>query len=268
MFISVSTLPHDWDAAAYQRLSDPQFEWGTRVLASMSLRGDETVIDVGCGSARLTAALLNRLPGGRVIATDISPSMIKTAEDVLLPRFGARVQFVRSDALDLEFDAIADVVFSTAVFHWILDHDRLFQRILQALRRGGRLIAQCGGGPNLKSVRDRVDEVASSPGFSEYFQNYKEPWLFASAEQTDERLRRAGFVDVRTWVEPAPVVFDSAAIFREFLQVVVLRPALAVLPVDLRSQFLSAVIDRLTPSRTLDYWRLNIRARKPDGTTR
>src|SRR3954470_16411513 len=118
-----SAKSNDWDGAAYQKLSEPQFRWGLAVLERLRLRGDETVLDVGCGSGRLTAELLERLPRGRVIAADASPSMLTQAR-AQLARFGERVQFIESDALQLELEQVADAVFSTATFHWILDHDR------------------------------------------------------------------------------------------------------------------------------------------------
>src|SRR3954469_14609739 len=117
------TQSKDWDGAAYQKLSEPQFRWGLAVLERLELHGDETVLDVGCGSGRLTAKLLERLPRGRVIAADASPSMLAQAR-AQLASFGDRVEFIESDALKLEFEQVADAVFSTATFHWILDHDK------------------------------------------------------------------------------------------------------------------------------------------------
>jgi trans-aconitate 2-methyltransferase len=56
--------PREWDAEAYDAISDPQLEWGMEVLERLELRGDESVIDAGCGSGRITAELLNRIPEG------------------------------------------------------------------------------------------------------------------------------------------------------------------------------------------------------------
>ena len=141
----MSSPPKDWDGAAYQQLSDPQFRWGLRVLDSIELRGDECALDLGCGPGRLTAELLTRLPRGRVIAVDASPSMILTARREL-DHFGERLSFLQGDLLTLELYSLADLAFSTAVFHWVLDHERLFRVIHRALKPGGRLVAQCGGG--------------------------------------------------------------------------------------------------------------------------
>ncbi|MDH4065556.1 MAG: class I SAM-dependent methyltransferase, partial [Acidobacteriota bacterium] len=142
-------MNREWNATAYHKVAAPQTTWGLRVLSRLDLRGDERVIDAGCGSGRLTASLLERLPGGRVLAVDRSWNMLQTARANLRPAFGARVSFVQVALPAMPFVEWADVVFSTATFHWVGDHPALFDGIFTALRPGGRLHAQCGGGPNL-----------------------------------------------------------------------------------------------------------------------
>src|SRR5438552_1886335 len=139
----------EWDAGAYHRVADPQFEWGRRLLATLPLRGDETVIDAGCGTGRLTRLLLERLPSGRMIALDLSHRMLEAARANLEPDFPGRVEYLRLDLLDLDLTDVADLVFSTATFHWVPDHDRLFRNLATALRPGGRLAAQFGGKGNV-----------------------------------------------------------------------------------------------------------------------
>ena len=261
----MTSAPHDWDGAAYQRLSDPQFRWGMRVLESIALRGDECVLDLGCGSGRLTAELLARLPRGRVIAVDASPSMISTARQQLA-RFGERVAFIESDLLDLELDSVADLAFSTATFHWIQDHAQLFRVLYRALKPGGHLVAQCGGGKNLARIRGRAEQLMSEARFAAFFRDWQNPWNYASPETTAARLSSAGFIEVETGLEEAPTTFPGADAFRQFVRTVVLRPYLAAIPDEARrEEFLDALVAQAagdTPPFTLDYWRLNMRARR------
>ena len=109
--------PTEWDAASYHRLSAPQFSWGKQVIGRLRLGGGETVMDAGCGSGRITALLLERLPRGRVAAVDLSQNILEEARSHLAPRFGRRAGFVRSDLASLPFDKVFDGVFSTAAFH-------------------------------------------------------------------------------------------------------------------------------------------------------
>lgn len=261
----------DWDGVTYHRVSEPQFAWGRRVLARLDLEGDETVVDAGCGSGRLTAELLDRLPRGRVIALDRSASMLAVAERELRPRYGDRVEFLRTDLLDLDLVAAVDVVFSTATFHWVLDHPRLFSVLHRALRPGGRLHAQCGATANLARAHGNALDLSGQPEFAPWFTGWTSPWEYASAETTRARLDRAGFVEVDTAVEPALTVFENGAAYREFIRTVIMRPFLAPLPDDaLRERMLDGMCAAAAtgdPPWSLDYWRLNMAARRPAELT-
>ena len=266
---SIPTPPgREWDAATYHRVSDPHVSWGQRVLDRLALRGDETVLDAGCGSGRLTALLLERLPRGYVIAADASANMLRAAADSLEPRFSERVTYLQTDLQTLILPTLVDAIFSTATFHWIPDHPRLFRHLRAALVPGGRLVAQCGGGPNLARLRDRMASLMASPPFAPFFAGWDGPWTFADDATTATRLHDAGFIEVATDLEPAPTVHADAATHRTFLTSVVLGSHLARLPDDAtRHAFVDALVDLAAtddPPFALDYWRLNLRARRPE----
>lgn len=257
----------EWNAASYHKVSAPQTNWGQKVLARLSVQGDERAIDAGCGSGRLTAALMERLPRGSLLAIDRSWNMLLAARANLRPAFGSRVAFVQVALPDLPFASVADLVFSTATFHWIKDHPALFAGIFHALKPRGRLHAQCGGGPNLAHAHELAERVMQAPPFRSYFDGWPGPWEFADAGATADRLRRAGFIDIDTNLEEAPTTLASEADYREFVTTVIYHPHLERLSsIELKHAF----IDRVTalaandsPPFTLDYWRLNMAARKP-----
>lgn len=255
----------DWDAKAYERISDPQFRWGLRVLERLPLRGDETVVDEGCGAGRLTEVLLDRLPRGRVVALDASEAMLETAR-ARLTRFGERVSFVRADASTWVAPEPADAVFSTATFHWVKDHDALFASIARSLRPDGLLVAQCGAAGNLSRIRSRAATLRGSPDYARFFSGFAEPWVYATVDETRARLARAGFSSADVSTEPAPTTFDSAAAYGEFVAKVVLRDDLSRLPDDAaRARYVGAVVEaakRDDPRLTLDYVRLNVNAKR------
>jgi trans-aconitate methyltransferase len=248
-------------------VSGPQTGWGQKVLARLAVGGDERAIDAGCGSGRLTAALVERLPRGSVIAIDRSWNMLLAARANLRPVFGPRVAFAQVALPDLPFAETADLVFSTATFHWVSDHPALFAGIFRALRPAGRLHAQCGGGPNLAHAHALAERVMQSAPFRPYFASWPGPWEFAAAGTTAERLRAAGFVDVDTNLEEAPTTLASEADYREFVTTVIYHPHLERLPAaNLKQAFIdrvTALAANDTPPFTLDYWRLNMQARKP-----
>ena len=257
----------EWDATAYHKVSGPQTSWGQKVLARLELRGDERAIDAGCGSGRLTGELMDRLPNGTLVAIDRSWPMLITARANLRPAFGDRVRFVQVALPAMPFSSWADLVFSTATFHWIADHRALFRGIFTALHHGGRLLAQCGGGANLARAHGFAEQVMRDPRFAAFFAGWPRPWEFASAEKTARRLRDAGFTGIDAGLEAAPTTFGSEGDYREFVTTVIYHPHLERLPsAELKQEFIDCVT-RLAadddPPFTLDYWRLNMSAYKP-----
>jgi trans-aconitate 2-methyltransferase len=225
------------------------------------------VIDAGCGTGRLTAVLMQKLPDGRLIAMDRSWNMLLTARANLRPDFGRRISYVRVDLPHIPVSGWADLVFSTATFHWVKDHDALFRQVLIALKPGGRLFAQCGGGPNLREAHAIALDVMQREPFAEYFRDWNSVWEFSSAELASERLLNAGFTDVRTSIEAAPTTLVDEASYREFVTTVIYNPHLERLPEGpLRLRFIDEVTHRAAqqdPPYTLDYWRLNLEGRRP-----
>jgi trans-aconitate 2-methyltransferase len=245
----------DWDAASYDRVSDPQLGWAREQLERLELRGDEVVLDAGCGSGRVTALLIELVPEGRVYAVDAAPSMTEHAAAAL----GDRATVFCQDLVELSLPEPVEAIFSNATFHWIHDHDRLFAALHRASAPGGQLVAQCGGKGNIDAFRTLADDVAGEQPFAPYFADWKRPWNYATATETAERLERAGFSDVRTWLEPKSV---TPADPRAFIQTVCLVRHLDPLPEDLRGRFVDRVLERSGAPFVLEYVRLNMTARK------
>jgi trans-aconitate 2-methyltransferase len=254
----MNTGAREWDAETYDAVSDPQFEWGMEVLDRLQLRGDEVAVDAGCGSGRVTEQLLERLPNGRVVAVDGSAAMVEKAKE----RLGDRADYLVSDLVALELDEPVDLVFSTATFHWIPDHDALFRRLRAALKPGGRLVAQCGGHGNVARHAIAIATVATDPEYGQHLTQAKGLWNFATPEETEPRLREAGFENARCWLQPKPVQPSRPL---EFISTVTLGPVLDQLPEEKRRPFAEAVLAQEGEPLVLDYVRLNIEARVPDA---
>jgi trans-aconitate 2-methyltransferase len=254
-----------WDASRYHRVAQPHAAWGATVLDRLELRGDEVVLDAGCGSGRVTAQLLERLPAGRVLAVDNSETMLDQARQTLAAQ-AAQVTFLQADLLELDraLEAKVDAIFSTAVFHWIGDHDRLFAALHAVLQSGGALVAQCGGGDNLRGFMDATDAVVARPAYAALFEGRALWRNYATAEDTEARLRQAGFASAQAWLEPSPQTFATAAALADFARGVVLTSHVNVLPDARRDEFVTAVVDEIARRNdggfVLDYVRLNLQA--------
>ncbi len=250
------TASRDWDAATYHRVSDIQLTWALELLERLELRGDEIVVDAGCGSGRVTALLADRVPDGKVYGVDVAPSMVEHAQAAL----GDRATVFCQDLVELNLPEPVDVVFSNATFHWVPDHDALFAALHRVLKSGGRLVAQCGGLGNIDAFRKLADEVAAEEPFAPYFAGWQRPWNYATDTDTAQRLKGAGFVEVRSWLEPRSVTPDDP---RAFVQTVCLVRHLDPLPADLRDRFVDRVMNDFREPFVLDYVRLNMTAVSP-----
>jgi trans-aconitate 2-methyltransferase len=244
-----------WDGQTYDRISGPMQTLGQAVLDRLRLRGDETVLDAGCGSGRITQTLIERLPRGHAIGVDVSASMVAAARERLGPDADVR----RADLLDLGhvLEEPVDAILSTATFHWVADHAALFRSLHGVLAPGGRLVAQCGGEGNIVTLRGRAGVVMEREPYAERFRTFRPPWNYANPADTQTRLLAAGFVTAECWLAPAPTAPEHA---REFLSTIVLGPHVQHLPEPLREPFMDEVMAELGEPVVVDYVRLNIDA--------
>jgi trans-aconitate 2-methyltransferase len=248
----------DWDAVRYHRISDPQLGWARAVAARLRPAAGERILDLGCGTARLTTEI-SATPGILVVGLDPSFAMLSEANK------SQRVLLVRGDGTALPFSGIFDAVFSAATFHWIADHDRLFASIYQALKPGGRLVSQCGGGANLQRLYERARRLQQAPQYKAWFASWSDPWRFEGVSETEARLARAGFTAIEVSLVSAPTTLSGAEAYAEFVECVCLRHQLDRLPRPERGRFLADVTAQAAaddPPYTLDYWRLNMSGRR------
>ena len=251
-----SAPSRDWDAANYDRVSDPQFQWALEQLERQAFEGDEVVLDAGCGSGRVTAELMRRVPRGRVYGVDVAPSMVAHARE----RLGEGATVLCQDLLQLTLPEPVDVAFSNATFHWIDDHDALFAVLFEALKSGGRLVAQCGGLGNVEAFMRAASSVACEEPFARRFDGWRFPGRFVGADETATRLQGAGFIDVSCWLERKSV---TPADPRRFVQTVCLVRHLDALASEERDPFVERVLARIGEPVTLEYVRLNMVASRP-----
>jgi trans-aconitate 2-methyltransferase len=228
---------------------------GRAVLDRLRPVEGERILDAGCGSGRITQALVECLPMGSVIAVDASASMVAAARK----RLGSRAEVRHEDLLELSLTEPVDAILSTATFHWIKDHERLFARLYAALRPGGRLVAQCGGHGNIDVLRGVTNAILECEPYAERMRDWRAPWNYATPELTRERLLKAGFQSAECWLEPSPQQPEHP---REFLSTIVLGPHVQHLGEQLGERFMGEVMSELGEPVIVDYVRLNMDAWK------
>lgn len=247
--------PHDWNAKDYDRTNAGIIALGARVLDRLTLAGDETVLDAGAGTGAVTKLLADRLPSGHVIALDAAPQMVQFARE----RFAGatNVEVLQADLADFDLDGRkVDAVLSTATFHWVKDHDALWRNLRAVMKDGAQLAAQCGGAGNIQSVLDVVEPLAEQAPYAQYVGGWR-PHNFAGPDETERRLRAAGFSQPRAWLEETPVHPEDLG---KHLREVILGAHAERMPAELFEQFASAADAALGERESVDYVRLNVDA--------
>ena len=261
-------MKYDWDATTYDRISDAQESWGHEIIEYRKWKGNEIVLDAGCGSGRLTKILSIKVPQGKVIAVDSDLAMIRLAKENLA-KF-SNIEFIKMDISQLELAEKVDVVFSNAVLHWILNHKKVFECFWQILKPDGQLLIQCGGHRNLVKTLSIINKVSRSKEFYNYFCNnkgddiWRQTWYFAKKEDTERILQEIDFENIQVFLEDKEAKFHNKEEYFLFLKTIVLLPYLKYLPNDmLKDKFAKSVIQEIETNAKelqwkLDFVRLNI----------
>lgn len=222
-YVAAARRPrHEFDGERYRAAAGHQREWGERLIAGLELRGDERILDLGCGDGSVTASLAERVPHGSVLGLDASAGMIAAAR----PLARENLQFRLQDINDLDFKAEFDLVFSNSAMHWLMDQRRLLAACHDALREGGRLCCGFPGAGSAAGFIRAVREVMDAPAYRRYFAGFEWPWYMPEAGEYEALVRQAGFREVSVQIRINDRSF-SAAQLTGFLDQPAIVPFLA-----------------------------------------
>ncbi|HEX2360477.1 MAG TPA: methyltransferase domain-containing protein [Jiangellaceae bacterium] len=175
-------MTESWDIGAYDRDFAFVSAYGAELLGWLDPQPGETVLDLGCGTGELAAKIADA--GATVIGIDSDPAMIEAARQ-RLPDADLRV----ADAHDFTVEEPVDAVFSNAALHWMPSSVEVLGCVSDALRPGGRFVAEMGGTGNVAALTAAVDQACREAGLPE--RNW--PWTFPSPAQYAAMLEDAGF---------------------------------------------------------------------------
>jgi len=256
----------DWDGTLYDRFSKAQFAWGLEMLAAIPLRGSERVLDIGCGTGRLTARICERVPFGSVVGLDRSASMLRAAAG----RRRFNMTLLRRDAARMDFDGEFDLVFSNAALHWVRDHEALQAAIFRALRPDGRCRLQFAARGNCPRSLTVLRELLREPPWREDFQARPWPWSMPGTGDCRRMMERFPYADLEVWEERIAWDFGSESEMHGWAESTLLVPFLRVLGGRRREQFAAEAKRRLGEALRDRHgrWRetfvrLNAAARRP-----
>lgn len=244
-------MTYEFSGEDYSKASDHQKEWGLRIIEELGLRGHESILDLGCGDGKITAALADCLPQGSVLGIDASEGMLEAARQHSRPNLSFRMQ----DINHLDYDAEFDVIFSNATLHWVKDHRRLLGNCRRALNPGGVLRFNFAGDGNCSTFYAVMKEAMAEDRFRPYFSQMEWPWYMPALDEYEVLVREFEFAGVRVWGENADRYFADAEAMTRWIDQPSLVPFLTYLPEDLRPAFRELVVRRMIE-----------RTSQPDGT--
>ncbi len=236
----------EFDGEKYKQASRHQTEWGHCLIEELSLEGNETILDLGCGDGGLTEQLALLVPDGQVLGIDASEGMIAAAQN----RSQANLSFERMDINTIHFQNMFDVIFSNAALHWILDHKRLLRNAYEALKENGALLWDFAGDGNCACFFEVVRETIQSEIYSPYFSDFQWPWYMPAKEEYEQMMSAVGFTQYIVSEVNRDRFFSNADEMIRWIDQPSIVPFISVLPDEMKAQFREDIIN-LMLKRTL-----------------
>jgi trans-aconitate 2-methyltransferase len=234
---------HKWNPADYEKSSCAQYKWAIDLVSGLEFKGDEKVLDIGCGDGKITSAIAARVPKGQVLGIDLSREMVDFARSKYPKHDYPNLSFQQKDASQLDFQDEFDVVVSFACLHWVKDHIPVLEGIKHSLKTPGRILLQFGGKRNAGEILDITEELIRNDEWSIYFQGFNFPYHFFGAEEYRGWLKQARLKAKRVELVPKDMVHAGKIGLEGIIRNTWL-PYLERLPEELRARFIAEIVNR------------------------
>lgn len=258
-------MPFEFDGKKYIESSTHQRAWGARLISELNLRGDETILDLGCGDGGLTAQLAELVPHGKVVGIDASLSMIETART----HAGDNLEFHLMDINRLDFEDEFDLAFSNATLHWIKDHQTLMSNVYRSLKMNGIVRFNFAAEGNCSHFNRVVQQVMAQGRYARYFSSFEWPWYMPTVEEYEALLKKTPFRECSVWGENADRYFPNVEAMVRWIDQPSLVPFLKKMDEADRRGFRDAVVSEMVALARQDdgtcfetFRRINVLARK------
>ena len=187
-----------WNPQLYDTKHAFVSQFGEEVLELLAPRQGELILDIGCGTGRLTAKIA--ATGARAIGLDSSPAMIAQARSTY-----PTIHFLLADAADFKLEEPVDAIFSNAALHWVERAAEAVQCMARALRPGGRFVVEFGGHGNVEIILSALEQTLSDSQLStEGLRNY-----FPSIAEYCTLLENYGIETVAAWLIDRPTRLED-----------------------------------------------------------
>jgi len=247
-----------WDPAEYAANSSVQQSWARELIDRLKLRGNEHVLDVGCGDGKITAEIARTVPRGSVTGMDASPQMIEFAKKTFPAGKFENLRFRVMDAREIRFERRFDLLFSNAALHWVDDHQAFLRGAASVLQPGGRLVVSCGGKGNAQDVFLALRPEMRLKRWRGFFRKIPTPYFFYAPADYEKWLPKAGFKVQRVKLVPKDAVYAGTKGFAAWLRTTWL-PYVQRVPEALREEFIDAVVQRYLEKHPVDAGKVHVK---------
>lgn len=248
VFVSLIYANQDpWKGDEYAKNSESQKSSADDFIQAKDLQGVHSILDVGCGDGKITAAMARAIPQGSVVGVDISPSMIQTAKAYFSD--SKNLSFEVKGAAQLGYNEQFDLITSFTVMQWVLEQPQALKCFERALKPGGRLWIQMPTALPV-AMQQALEKTISSEKWSQYFTHFSPPWRFYQPEEYRTLITGANLTLTRLDVVPKHEHFPSRTAFHGFLKQ--WFPYLRPVPAEQKEAFLTELLDNYLEILPLD----------------
>jgi trans-aconitate methyltransferase len=238
----------NWNAEDYARNSSAQELWANELISKLSLKGNESLLDIGCGNGRITNEIARRLPFGYVIGIDSSESMIELSSKSITNN---NLSFYVMSATDIHLDKKFDIAFSNATLHWVKEHPAVLASLKKHLNPNAKILFQMGGKGNALEIVSTLEQVTTLSKWSEYFKGFDFPYHFYGVEDYERWLPVAGYKASRIELIPKDMVHKNPDGLKGWLRTTWF-PYTNRLPNNQREIFLAELIGKYIEKKPVD----------------
>lgn len=238
IFNCIAETALEWKPAIYNQHARRQRSVASQALTKLNLQGNETILDIGCGDGKITSTIADLVPDGRVLATDISETMIHFAQE----NFSSvkNLNFEQLDATLLDKQETFNVITSFFSLHWIKEKKTVLEAMVKALKKEGRIFILATINAHQPFI-EAYKKTMQQPQWKPFFANYEWPLYLVNYNKTVKQLKKLSCKILTAQTTTKFNIFASRQQFLLHLQALPL--ALTQLPPQLHCTFLNEVID-------------------------
>ena len=237
-----------WDAEKYDSTKAPQIDAGRELIAMAQVCDTDSILDIGCGTGKLTVELASLASKGFVVGIDPSEEMLEKARTV--SKEVKNISLIQITAQLMDFNGRFDLAFSNSALQWIKEQEKVLDIVYNSLTEGGRIAFQLPADNFCKEFFNYTKNATTVLHYKKFFADWKSPWYFPTDEEYDDKLKHVGFKNINVFYKDYRLVFESINEVLDWWASAGLRPYLELLDEKAKEYFKYAFAMSFENNRT------------------